>query len=65
MTERQYDNMGFFAEVEALAQLTADDLGCEMCGAFNSLFLGILGTRAWFRCQDCGIEYGALIPAET
>ena len=34
-----------------------------MCPLCNGLlvFLGILGSRAWLRCEDCGMELSGAI----
>lgn len=31
-----------------------DPVDCPMCGSERNHFLGELGTRANFRCADCG-----------
>lgn len=36
-----------------------DRLGliCPACGSGNSIHMGVLGARWWFRCRDCGIDF--------
>ena len=39
--------------------MDGDSLGlqCPACGSQDSICLGTLGARWWFRCRDCGIDF--------
>lgn len=32
-------------------------MSCPMCESENSTYLGILGTKEYTRCRDCGVAY--------
>ena len=36
---------------------------CPICGS-QGVLLGCLGTRAWYRCECCGMEFHGEMPEE-
>jgi transposase-like protein len=41
----------------------ATDPGCPMCNG-SGVLLGVLGSRAHFRCRDCGIGFSVHLTEE-
>ncbi len=49
MDKEMADRMETFMEDEEVFYL------CSICDGFLNL-MGTLGTKDWYRCQDCGME---------
>jgi rubredoxin len=37
---------------------------CPLCNGDDAVFMGLLGSLAWYRCRYCGIEFNALFSGE-